>query len=94
MGSHVWADQCPYCGFEEMIVSSDGRMYIEAACQLCGYRRWTEERVPNGHDIEKAKRILSKMHDKEKLRTKEQYCNNNVPFIDRLGGNCERKEKT
>jgi len=93
MGSHVWAEQCPCCGFEEMIVSSDGHMYIEVACQICGYRRWTEERVPNAHDIKKAKRILSKMDDKEKLKAKELYCNNNTPLIDRLRGNYERKSK-
>ena len=63
MGSHVWAAQCPYCGFEEMIVSSYDSLYFEVSCQICGYAIWTEERLPNDHDVQLAKRALSKMDD-------------------------------
>lgn len=89
MGSHVWVEQCPYCGFEEMIVSSCDGAYFEVACQICGYRKWTEEQVPNDYDIEKAKQILSKMDEKEKQKAKELYCHDNIPLIVRLRGDCE-----
>ena len=46
MGFHNWSERCAYCGFENMSVSSDGGFYFEAKCPVCGYERWTEEKIP------------------------------------------------
>lgn len=86
MGSHVWAGQCPYCGFEEMIVSSYDSLYFEVSCQICGYSRWTEEKVPDNFDVELAKRALSEMGAKEKQKAVELYREDNIPLIARLKG--------
>lgn len=83
MGSHTWAEQCAYCGFKEMIVSTCDSFYFEAACPICGYARWTEEKVPDNHDIELAKQALSKMDDKEKQETMELYEDDNIPLVAR-----------
>ncbi|MCL5074195.1 MAG: hypothetical protein M1136_00875 [Chloroflexi bacterium] len=87
MGSHVWAEQCPYCGFEDMIVSSYDSFYFEIACQICGYARWVEERVPDNHDVELAKRALSEMDAEEKQKAMQLYGEDNIPLIARLKGN-------
>lgn len=92
MGSHVWAAQCPYCGFEEMIVSSYDSLYFEVSCQICGYAIWTEERLPNDHDVQLAKRALSKMDDEEKGKALELYCEDNIPLIARLKENSLNEE--
>lgn len=86
MGSHVWMEQCPYCGFEEMIAFSHDSLYFEVTCQICGYARWTEERVPHNHDVELAKEALSKMDEKEKQKAMELYSEDYTPFIVRLKG--------
>ena len=86
MGSHVWVEQCPYCGFDEMIVSSLSSYYFEVTCQVCGYARWTEERVPDKRDIELAKRTLSEMGTKEKRKAMDLYAEDSVPLITRLKG--------
>jgi len=85
MGSHVWVEQCPYCGFEEMIVSTFND-YFEVTCQICGYERWTEEKVPDSHDVELAKKALSEMDAKEKQKAVELYYADSVPLIARLKG--------
>lgn len=84
MGSHVWEEQCRYCSFEEMIVSSYNNLYFEAVCPVCGYMRWTEERVPNNHNIKTAKRKLARMDDKEKQKVIELYYEDGIPLIARL----------
>ena len=86
MGSHIWTGQCPYCGFEEMSVSSNGSFYFEVNCQICGYARWTEERIPDEHDIELAKRAISKMSAEEKIKAIELYDEDNFPLVARLKG--------
>lgn len=87
MGSHVWAEQCTCCGFEEMTVSSYDGLYFEVACQICGYARWTEERMPSDHDVQLAKRALSRMDDEEKRKALELYCEDNIPLVARLKEN-------
>jgi len=57
MGFHNWSERCAYCGFENMSVSSDGGFYFEAKCPVCGYERWTEEKIPENADVELAKSI-------------------------------------
>jgi tRNA(Ile2) C34 agmatinyltransferase TiaS len=84
MGSHIWTEKCPYCDFEEAAVSSNGSLYFEMACQICGYSIWTEKKVPNTRDIERAKKALSKMSTKEKQKAIELYSEDNIPLIDRL----------
>ncbi|MFZ6017115.1 MAG: hypothetical protein ACOYU0_05820 [Nitrospirota bacterium] len=86
MGSHTWTTQCPHCSFEEMIVSSSDAIYSEATCPICGYERWTEEKIPDKHDVELAKRKLSEMHAEEKQKVTELYYEDNIPLIDRLKG--------
>lgn len=61
MGLHTWTAQCPYCSFEEMIVSNGDAIYFEIICPICGYERWTEEKISDNHDIELVKRKLSGM---------------------------------
>lgn len=84
MGSHVWVEKCPYCGFEEMIVSSYDSLYFKGICPICGYARWTEEKVPDNYDIELAKSKLAKMNAKEKHEAVELYHEEHVPLIARL----------
>lgn len=91
MGSHVWVEQCPCCGFEEMIVSSYDSLYFEVTCRICGYARWTEERVPDNHDVQLAKRALGKMDDEEKGKALELYCEDNIPLVARLKENLLNK---
>lgn len=87
MGSHNWTQQCPCCGFEEMIVSTCGNFHFEVACPICGYGRWTEEKVPDNYDVEIAKHKLIEMDADEKQKAAEQYYEEKVPLIDRLKEN-------
>jgi uncharacterized Zn finger protein (UPF0148 family) len=84
MGSHTWFSQCPHCGFEKMIVSSYDNSYFDAACPICGYSRWTEEKVPKTQDIELAKRTLSEMDNKQRDKALDQYYEDDIPVIARL----------
>ena len=84
MGCHVWLEQCQYCGFEEMIVSSYNNLYFEVTCQICGYVKSTEEKVPDSHDVELAKQALSKMGTAEKQKMVELYDDDNIPLVARL----------
>ena len=86
MGSHVWTEKCPYCGFEEMIVSSYNSLYFDVTCQICGYSRWTEEMVPDTQDVELAKRVLSKINEEEKQKAIDLYYEDNISYIARLKG--------
>ena len=84
MGSHSWKQQCPHCGFEEMTVSCYNSLYFEATCPICGYARWTNEKVPDNHDIELAKRKLAEMDAKERQKAIELYHEDGISFIARL----------
>lgn len=84
MGSHTWMAQCLHCDFEEMIVSGYDAIYFEATCPICGYVRWTEEGVPDSHDVKLAKRKLAEMDAEEKQKAIELYYKDNIPFIARL----------
>lgn len=84
MGCHVWLEQCQYCGFEEMIVSSYNNLYFEVTCQICGYVKSIEEKVPDEQDVQLAKRALSEMGAKEKQKAVELYHEYNIPLIARL----------
>ena len=84
MGSHVWTQQCPYCGFEEMYVSSYDGVYFDINCPICGYSRWTEEKVPAPHEVKLAKSILSEMDVEAKQNAIDLYFEDNLPFIARL----------
>jgi len=86
MGSHIWVEQCLYCGFEEMVVSSYNSLYFEVSCPICGYARWTEEKVPDNHDIELAKHALDEMDDKEKQETVELYWDDRISLVARQKG--------
>ncbi len=84
MGSHNWFDKCPYCGFENMLVSSNRDVYFEIVCPVCGYSRWTEENIPHVDDIELARRTIREMNDKEREGVIELYHEENVPLITRI----------
>jgi hypothetical protein len=84
MGSHVWVERCPYCGFEEMVVSTYDSLYFEVTCQICGFAKWTEERVPDDRDVQVAKQALGKMDDEEKQKALEIYYEDNIPLVARL----------
>ena len=86
MGSHTWTEQCPYCGFKEIIASSYNSLYFEAACPICGYSKWTEEKVPDKQTVEQAKHELSRMSSEEQQEALEFYLENNIPLIVRLKG--------
>lgn len=86
MGSHNWTQQCQYCGFEEMIVSTYGNFQFEVACPICGYEKWTEEKVPDNSDVGVAKSKLIKMGTQEKQRAIERYYEEKISLIGRLKG--------
>ncbi|MFQ6113823.1 MAG: hypothetical protein ACE5NG_07000, partial [bacterium] len=75
---------CPYCGFENMLISSNGSTYFDVICPICGYARWTEEKIPKTVNIELATRILRKMSTEEKENVIESYYEENIPLIARL----------
>ncbi|MFQ6008895.1 MAG: hypothetical protein ACE5K8_08105 [Candidatus Zixiibacteriota bacterium] len=83
MGSHTWDEQCSYCGFEGARVSSYDGICFEATCPICGYARWTEERVPNDSDVELAKHKLAEMHAEEKEKAIELYYEDGIFLINR-----------
>ena len=86
MGSHTWFEQCRYCGFEYMLVSSYSGIYSDVICPICGYARWTEEKIPNTEDVELVKRTLREMSTEERENVIELYHEENVPLIARLRG--------
>jgi len=86
MGCHVWLEQCPYCGFEEMMVSTYDTLDFEIICQICGYTKWPEQKVPDSSDVELAKKALSEMDAKEKQKAVELYYADSIPLIARLKG--------
>ncbi len=83
MGSHIWTDKCPYCGFEKMVVSCYNQDF-EVMCQICGYEKWTEEKIPKHHDVELAKLALSKITDEEKEKVIEAYYDDRTPLVVRI----------
>jgi len=90
MSSHTWFSECPHCRFEKMIVSSNGSLYIEVSCPICGYLLWTEEKVPDNHDIELAKHKITKMDIKETDKAVEQFYEDNIPLISRSKARLKR----
>ena len=84
MGSHTWEDRCPHCGFKGMIVSSYNDIYFDAYCMVCGYERWTDEKIPDVEDVELAKRIISRMSDEEIEEMIESYESGDAPLVTRL----------
>jgi len=84
MGYHIWTQQCPCCDFEEMIVSTDNNFHFEIACPICGYKSWTEDKLPDFCNVELAKRKLMEMSLKEKEEAIELYHKNNLSLVDRL----------
>ena len=84
MGLHSWHDECPYCGFENMLVSSYRDIYFDVICPVCGYSRWTEEKIPHAQDVELAKQMLKEMSGEERENVIELYHEENVSLIARL----------
>jgi DNA-directed RNA polymerase subunit RPC12/RpoP len=84
MGSHNWMERCPYCGFEQMQISSYNSLYFETTCQMCGYAVWTKEKIPNNCDIRLAKQLLSKMSTEEKEKVIELFSDDGLPFFVRF----------
>lgn len=84
MGSHMWYDQCPYCGFDEMVVQSDGLACLEAACPMCGYEIRPGWRIPAGGELERVRRALDRMSTSDKAGIVESWWDDRVPFVDRL----------
>lgn len=84
MGTHVWTDRCDHCGFEDMQVSTYDSFYHDVVCQICGYRRWTEERTPSHADIDLAKQALRGMSNSAKERAVMQHEEDGIPLVVRL----------
>ena len=84
MGCHQWIEQCAHCGFKEMNISSDGFTYVEALCPICGYEKWTEERIPDTQTVQSAKQILSFMSGEEKEKAIDLYYEDGIPFAKRV----------
>lgn len=84
MGFHSWSAECPYCGFEEMTVSTWSDLYFEMECPICGYAKWTDEKVPDNYDVELAKRQLVEMSAEEKQKAVELYDEDKIPLVARL----------
>lgn len=51
---------------------------------LCGYERWTDEKILDVRDIELAKRAISEIDDEEIEEILELYHENNISLIARL----------
>jgi len=85
MGMHTWTDKCPYCGFEEMFVSADNNDNFEIACQICGYTKWTEEKIPDNKATKFAVQTLSKMDEDEKQKAIDLFNDDRIPLVVRLG---------
>jgi hypothetical protein len=81
VGSHVWTDQCPCCAFEKMNVSTYDSLHFDVTCQICGYKRWTEERIPPRHDIYLAKQLLRNMDHSGKERAIIQHSEDGIPLV-------------
>ncbi len=92
MSSHGWTDQCPYCGFDGMSVSSYGRLLFEVSCQICGYAAWTQEKIPENRDVEQAKLALSKMGTVQQKKAAELYEEDGIPLIARLKGKLSNEQ--
>ena len=92
MGSHTWTEQCPYCGFEEMMVSTYDTLDFEIICQICGYTKWPEQKAPDSSDVELAKRALSEMDAKEIQKAVELHYEDNIPLVVRLKGKFLNKD--
>ncbi len=84
MGFHKWTGECPYCGFEAMSASSCDAQDFEMACPICGYAKWTEEKIPDHHDVEFAKRKLAEMRAEEKRKFAELFYEDGIPLVSRL----------
>jgi uncharacterized Zn finger protein len=83
MGYHSWAYICPYCNFEEMNVCTDGYLHLEMSCPICGYVRWTEEKIPELHYVKLAKEKVAQMDAEEKQKAIDMYCEDNIPLVAR-----------
>ncbi len=83
MGFHNWTDKCPHCGFEQLEVSSYNNIYIEAACPICGYQLWSDEKKPIQKDIESAKNLLQEMNKEDIEESIEQFREDSIPLIQR-----------
>jgi len=84
MGSHMWHDRCPHCGFDGMVVWSYNQVYLEAACPMCGYEISPDERIPSGGDLELIKEALVGMNASDKKRVVESWWNDRVPLVVKL----------
>lgn len=84
MGYHAWQERCPHCGFAQMDASIYDSIFLEAACPVCGYKRWTEEKLPTVENVELARRMVSKMGIEEVEKVVELYHQEYVPLIFRL----------
>jgi len=76
-----------------MIVRTDGYLNLEMSCPICGYARWTEEKIPNAEDVEAAKLIIATISDEEKEKVVELYHEERVPHIVRLKDKYPNKGK-
>jgi uncharacterized Zn finger protein (UPF0148 family) len=92
MGSHSWYEKSSYCGFENLLVSSYKEGYFDIICPICGYSRWTEEKIPQAKDVELAKRTLTEMSTKERENLVELYHEENISLIVRLKGKLSNQE--
>ncbi len=70
MSDHEWEGECPYCGFQEIIVRTGNhynyaQYYFEIFCPICGFARWTDGKDPENADMDWAKRKLKEMSPEE-----------------------------
>lgn len=86
MGSHIWYDRCPQCGFDEMVVQSYGPLYFEVACPMCGYETTPNVRIPTSSDLELVKQALVWMDASDKEGVVEAWWQDRISLVDRLRG--------
>lgn len=86
MGWHSWIEQCPYCNFEGMLVSSNGGRKFDVICPICGYATWTEEKTPSLEDVELARQTISAMSADEIEEAIESFYEFELPLVTRSKG--------
>jgi hypothetical protein len=67
-----------------MQVSSLNGEYIDVACPICGYSRWTEEKMPTPKEVQLSKDRLNLMNMREKEKAVNLFYKRRTPLVSRL----------
>lgn len=84
MSYHRWHSQCPYCGFDHLIVESDGGLNFALACPLCGFESSTLQREPTTKDVALAVHILTQFDERQRRDLAESWWDDKTPFVQKI----------